>query len=263
MKRTLLTIVVALAISVVAQAQETVKHMLVKHIDGTETSIPVSDVYEVTFVDKVTAFVPKPFSVSDSQKVYFSPGNLQYQASTDTWRFAEHQYDIIGEENDKISESYDGWIDLFGWGTGDNPTMSTEEGSQYSPFVDWGKHINDGDTWFTLTMEQWEYFYKNHEHKMTTVHGMPGCVFLPDEATVSINAHWYDLEAAGALFLPSAGYRWGLSSCNFGYGGVYWSSTPEGPEDANGMYFGTYVTTAINGRYTGQSIRLVRLVQDE
>ena len=32
------------------------------------------------------------FPVSSSgKKVYFSKGNLQYQASTDTWRFAENQ----------------------------------------------------------------------------------------------------------------------------------------------------------------------------
>lgn len=31
------------------------------------------------------------FSVSADKQVYFSKGDLQYQASTDTWRFAENQ----------------------------------------------------------------------------------------------------------------------------------------------------------------------------
>ena len=57
------------------------------------------------------------FSVSDSTKVYFSQGNLQYQASTNTWRFAEHQWDFVGKDNENISEKYTGWIDLFGFGT--------------------------------------------------------------------------------------------------------------------------------------------------
>ena len=70
------------------------------------------------------------FSVSASQQVYFSQGNLQYQASTHTWRFAEHQNDYVGGNqsgnvyvnevncnNGEISSSYDGWIDLFGWAT--------------------------------------------------------------------------------------------------------------------------------------------------
>lgn len=42
---------------------------------------------------------------------------MQYQASTDTWRFAEHQYDYIGEDNANVSETYDGWIDLFAFAT--------------------------------------------------------------------------------------------------------------------------------------------------
>lgn len=72
------------------------------------------------------------FSVSPTQKVYFSQGNLQYQASTNTWRFAENQWDYVGgvqyyssdfygnvngSSNNDISPTYSGWIDLFGWGT--------------------------------------------------------------------------------------------------------------------------------------------------
>ena len=68
------------------------------------------------------------FSVSRGMTVYFSPGNLQWSATgthaisgggtaSGTWRFAEHQWDIIGEDNQNISSSYRGWIDLFGWGT--------------------------------------------------------------------------------------------------------------------------------------------------
>ncbi len=35
------------------------------------------------------------FSVSATKQVKFAHGNLQYHARTETWRFAEHQYDII------------------------------------------------------------------------------------------------------------------------------------------------------------------------
>ena len=42
------------------------------------------------------------FSVSDSTKVHFSQGNLQYQASTNTWRFAEHQWDYVEKDNENI-----------------------------------------------------------------------------------------------------------------------------------------------------------------
>lgn len=71
------------------------------------------------------------FSVSASQTVRFSQGNLQYQGSTSTWRFAENQWNFVGgtdsdnvsygnvsgSSNNNISQYYSGWIDLFGWGT--------------------------------------------------------------------------------------------------------------------------------------------------
>ncbi|MBR1517569.1 MAG: hypothetical protein IJ620_05450 [Bacteroidales bacterium] len=67
--------------------------------------------------------IPGRFTVDTTgRRVLFSKGNLQYQASTDTWRFAEHQYDYIGNavgnttpEAQRATQS--DWIDLFGWGT--------------------------------------------------------------------------------------------------------------------------------------------------
>lgn len=61
------------------------------------------------------------FSVSASKKVLFSQGNLQYLPATGEWQFAKQQYDYVGLSNKKISETYDGWIDLFGWGTSGAP----------------------------------------------------------------------------------------------------------------------------------------------
>ena len=52
-------------------------------------------------------------SIGEDKRIVFSKGNLQYQASTGIWRFAEKQYDIVGKDNEKISDTYDGWIDLF------------------------------------------------------------------------------------------------------------------------------------------------------
>ena len=70
---------------------------------------------------------------ANGDQVYFSQGNLQYQASTNTWRFAENQWNYVGtqipdeagymggnvngSDNHLISSTYSGWIDLFGWGT--------------------------------------------------------------------------------------------------------------------------------------------------
>ena len=61
--------------------------------------------------------LPGIFSISDSTTIHFSQGNLQYQASTNTWRFAEHQIDVIGKNKIHIYSNNDKWIDLFGWAT--------------------------------------------------------------------------------------------------------------------------------------------------
>lgn len=77
---------------------------------------------------------PGLFTVSDNRKVRFSKGNLQYQASTDTWRFAENQWDYVGEDNALIgSPYYDGWIDLFGWGTSGYHDVSDPYNVNYQP----------------------------------------------------------------------------------------------------------------------------------
>lgn len=82
--------------------------------------------------------LPSIFSISDSTTIHFSQGNLQYQASTNTWRFAEHQIDIIGADNIHIiqSTSNDKWIDLFGWATsGFNNTNLDSLAINYQPWA--------------------------------------------------------------------------------------------------------------------------------
>lgn len=132
------------------------------------------------------------FSISPTRKVKFAPGNLQYQASTDTWRFAEHQYDIIGAENNNISSTYSGWIDLFGWGTGNNPTNVSTSESDYSRFVDWGKNkigTYAANTWRTLSRDEWVYIIKDRKNSSSllgygTIKGIRcGLIILPDNWT--------------------------------------------------------------------------------
>ena len=120
---------------------------------------------------------------ADGNQVYFSQGNLQYQASTNTWKFAENQYDYIGDANSNISSTYSGWIDLFGWGTsgynhGANcyqPWSTSTSNSDYYAYgywqynlydetgqADWGFNAinNGGNTngiWRTLTWDEGNY----------------------------------------------------------------------------------------------------------
>ena len=146
------------------------------------------------------------FSISDHRQVTFSKGNLQYNVAEKYWRFAEHQYDFIGLDNENIGTSDAEWIDLFGWGTscylqgakcyvpGDCYKPKYDMGTSnlnYQNGADWGinRIVNGGDKWdmwHTLNDQEWEYilhFRKNADKKcaQATISGVRGLVILPDE----------------------------------------------------------------------------------
>lgn len=187
----------------------------------------------------VPTYVPKPFSVSTNKKVTFSPGNLQYNAAQGThecadgstqpgtWRFAAHQWDYVGDaekgnvyengvkcDNTLISETYDGWIDLFSWGTSGwsegvkayQPWATSKTQEDYYPggsaindltgdyaYADWGQYNAVGNdpagTWRTLTEEEWRYLFEERpgyaeRRGHATVNGVQGYILLPDEWTM-------------------------------------------------------------------------------
>lgn len=139
--------------------------------------------------------LPGLFSINaNGDKVCFAQGNLQYQSTTRTWRFAEHQWDYVGDANSNIGAAYSGWIDLFGWGTGNNPTLASENESDYGIFVDWGKNAIAGGgspaiLWRTLTIDEWEYLLNKRANASTkkasgNVGGVHGLILLPDSWTL-------------------------------------------------------------------------------
>ena len=144
---------------------------------------------------------------ADGDQVYFSQGNLQYQASTNTWRFAENQHDVIGSANSNISPTYDGWIDLFGWGTSGYddkyPWMTSEIETDYGDNqnniayteYDWGQHnpiLNGGNQaglWRTLPSAELGYMvYQRNNwenlYSMGLVNGWHGLILLPDDCVL-------------------------------------------------------------------------------
>ncbi len=242
------------------------------------------------------------FSVSADKQIYFSQGNLQYQASTGTWRFAEHQYDMIGSDNSNISSSNTGWIDLFGWGTSGynskNPYMTSTSYSDYGDGsndiagtnYDWGvynKISNGGNAagmWRTLTNSEWNYVISNRTDARylrgtATVNGVNGLILLPDNWTLPIGvtftygeggwsqntysaSEWSKMEANGAVFLPAAGYRYGTGVYYVG-SGYYWSSSANDSNSAYGLYFSSDAVDPDGGsRDGGRSVRLVRGVEE-
>ncbi len=149
--------------------------------------------------------------------VYFSKGNLQYQPSSNTWRFAEHQWDRC-DGNDYASSYYNGWLDIFAWGTSGydhgavhyEPWSITSSDSEYYAYgdasynlydqtgqADWGYNAisNGGNTsnvWNTLTADEWEYIV-NVRHTPTDiryakaiVNNVVGLILLPDDWETSI-----------------------------------------------------------------------------
>ena len=231
------------------------------------------------------------FSIAEGAQVRFSKGNLQYYPSKDIWRFAENQYDTIGIYNTNISADYDGWIDLFGWGTGDNPTLATQNGEDYSSFTDWGnKAITNGGNytgmWHTLTDIEWQYLFEGRANAAQlygfgSVNGVNGVILLPDgwyegSQPIAISTgtgyysqntltegDWSTMEEAGAVFLPAAGYRYGTEVNMVGSFGYYWSTSPYtlgASYNASYLEFtpNTLNTQSFYNYYAGHSVRLVR-----
>lgn len=169
--------------------------------------------------EKTQVWMSGEFSVSSTKKVCFSKGNLQYRASNNTWRFAENQWDYIGEANKNIGPSYEGWIDLFCWGTSGwnsgavcyQPYSVSENKKDYYPGgswnnsltgdcanADWGVYnaiINGGNKpgmWRTLSEREWEYVIEKRKtssgirYAKAVVNNVAGVILVPDNWNKSV-----------------------------------------------------------------------------
>lgn len=160
------------------------------------------------------------FTINEAgDQVYFSKGNLQYKPSTDTWRFAENQFDFIGGDNANhgSAEKCCNWLDLFAWGTSGRdhgaicyqPWCSRDvlEGDTwlYNAYgvdtlnlydrdgrADWGYNAisnggNEENIWRTLTIEEWDYLLDKRttatgiRFAKVAVDGVWGLLLLPDD----------------------------------------------------------------------------------
>ena len=235
------------------------------------------------------------FSVSETKNVTFSPGNLQYHPANNEWRFAPSQLDYIGDANSNCSSTYNGWLDLFGWSTSATnfgvSTSTDGENGYTGSFIDWGtnKIGNDApNTWRTLTYDEWEYLLNTRTNAnslkgVAQVNGVNGLIFLPDNwvcpsgVTFKSGFHssfgvdyyadyqiftveqWSELESAGAMFLPAAGYRSGSDVGGVQRYGYYWSATEYDSNIANCLrFYSDEAGVFTNYRWGGHSVRLVK-----
>ena len=166
-------------------------------MNGTPLTLSVAKIDSVTFEDEnPTPNIPEPdpnpdpstangigvFSVAEGKTVSFAPGNLQFNpvqgshlradgtAAKGTWRFAENQWDFFGNENrsDIFSETYDGWIDVFSWGTsGYDNTVNDPYAMFYQPWSNNSQSLSkikkdstlNCDTYEITGECEWEYTY--------------------------------------------------------------------------------------------------------
>ena len=165
----------------------------------------------------MTGPLPGVFSVSDSKKVRFSPGNLYVKKDdSGNWNlnFYDEQYACNSlnstwtwntQTKRPISKD-DNESDLFSWGYGEwseklySPKSDAKsyveghddpekDGEQFSKIEDWGYAFGgESSVWRTLNADEWEYLFgkstkRNGKYKCgVTVCGHPNCVvLLPDD----------------------------------------------------------------------------------
>ena len=156
------------------------------------------------------------FTVGEGRQVWFSVGNLMYHPKEHCWTFAEDAYVFVGGDNVNIDAEYDGWIDLFGWGTSGYPHRHacyqpwswTENPDLYCAYddpnaqlydqtgqADWGYNdlFGEGEgKWRTMTVEEWDYLLNQRvtpsgiRFAKAQVYGVNGLILLPDGWSTSV-----------------------------------------------------------------------------
>ncbi|MGN0234930.1 MAG: hypothetical protein ACI4BD_01245 [Paludibacteraceae bacterium] len=247
----------------------TAEEMDTLHMLLPRTVVRVNTVYiHDTIYECPNAPLPGVFSVSADKQVRFSKGNLQYTITTGTWAFAEKQYERLFIADSENCKTF-GKTDLPGWSTTGAAkwgiSNSLEEADYKGDFVDWGQSIGDGTTWRTLTKEEWEYLLDGRTNAANlkgvariqindTVY-VNGLILLPDDSIdtdIAFNCgfepnsgsrikayathqtftteQWDRLEEAGAVFLPTTGWRsWHNGERIIDYAdecGHYWAAPP-------------------------------------
>ena len=191
---------------------------------------------------------------ADGDQVVFSQGNLQYHIGTKTFRFAENQWNYVGKikfewdtdtygniyengvkcHNDLEADStYASWIDLFAWGSGNNPAInrSFDEELDDVEYQEWGANpiSNGGNTanrWRTLTEQEWAYivFFRpnaGNRFAYAIVNGVKGLILLPDNWTTPQHITLNTGGASGMFYIKQFdeddSWYEGISAKNYWY----------------------------------------------
>ena len=188
------------------------------------------------------AIAYQPWATSANSSHYFAYGNRQY-----------HLYDQTGRAD---------------WG--------------YNAILNGGNSIH---TWRTLTSEEWIYLFNSRnfagqKYGHGRVDEVNGIIILPDNwvlpedlnfipgksdwENVYTSEQWNQMETAGAVFLPTAGYRVEFDIDNEEISGYYWSSSNFNEYPANHARLLGFHSNSLTPNYSDHRDRgySVRLVQD-
>lgn len=215
------------------------------------------------------------FSVSATKKVYFSKGNL-WADGNHALHFEDAQWKTTPASNgskDASHVSHFTWSDKVPDAVGNSFSGSNlfcDEANKQS--VD-----GSGKIYYALSKTEWLYLFNTSARMVNgkacysnavsgvTIGGSTynGVFLYPDNYNgeiVSSSMTWDDINAAGIVFLPAAGYRSSNTSnvITVGSGGLYWSSTYDGNE-ADVVYFNDSDVPSYSSlsRNIGHSVRLI------
>ena len=186
-------------------------------------------IYTITLnsaIDPIEGTLSHPFAISDTSVVFFSKGNLQYSKGTGEthktsdgiaegiWRFAENQYDYIGEDNMKADSVYTGWKDLFAWGTSGWQGSHPNDSVKYVQFdtalcrnADWGIYnaISNGgngtNQWKSLSIREWSYLLNHSNWTYAEIEGVNCLLITPSYFTAPDSLEIVYYSDSGNKFL--------------------------------------------------------------
>lgn len=241
-----------------------------------------------------------PFSVSETDVVFFSEGNLWADNSAPSvkWHFESNQYSYP-TDRDPSHIGYFWWSPMesiaCGDGSGVYPETLTNADILFTNKPGYSMLPNpaftvDGKSgvWRSMTVEDWTYLLEtrnlNVSFRYTDAVTAPitiesvqykGMFLYPDDydgSEVSSSMTWADIKAANIVFLPAAGVFTGGSQepfTNVGYDGCYWAAECDmlGPEDAKVMNFsitptGSSFSVELTEEPRGSAAFNIRLVLD-
>ena len=239
--------------------------------------------------------LPGYFSISDNRVVYFSKGNLYCSGAifdgegtvqdinNVIWGFETHQYDTTPSVEDNRNNDH---LSHFMWCNSAKNAMALKYDShwngQSSFFAEKDFSVGGVNAWSTPTKDEWSYLLNTRTMKYDvprytnmangiTIEGAnySGLFIYPDDydgmvvGDASETWTWENINGAGIVFLPAAGYRHGGNGdtrvSNAGSFGYYWSASSSGDSLAFDLDFssGNVSPGHDDSRNRAYSVRLV------